>query len=466
MKRAGAVRHVVYLSACGDFVGGVGLETLMRTQPTMHVIVKATIEQRLKYGDYPWTHTVLGPTLFFFNNLRAKESMLKEDLFDEPLGKDGVSRISVPDIALAARNTLLNLTRRNSVIVSNGNIIALQLPHPSHPEDGHTDAVYSIYLQGDHLVSVSADHTVRVWDLRTQRTLYPPLIGHTGSVTSLQCDAAAHNDVIITGGIDGNVMIWQFSTGAAIKAITKAHKRTILSLNFDERYLVTGGMDKQIKLWNRKPMDADHANVPPFAIKPTESDRYQEYSLFATFDGHDAAVNAVKLQDNILISGSGDRTMCIWSLQTGQILQKIKIHQRGIACLQFNGRFIVSGSTDETVRIYDTNQEMEIACLKGHTNLVRSVQAVFDPDGEVKTVISGGYDGNVRIWEQEPGAREWRTQHQFQLNGFEASGDLHPGEDADRFSNRIFSVGFDTSRFVCSGQGPIIRVWDLRSSNK
>lgn len=98
----------------------------MRTQPTMHVIVKATIEQKLKYGDYPWTHTVLGPTLFFSNNLRAKESMLKEDLFDEPLGKAGVSRISVPDIALAVRNTLLNPTRRNSVIVSNGNIIAVQ----------------------------------------------------------------------------------------------------------------------------------------------------------------------------------------------------------------------------------------------------------------------------------------------------------------------------------------------------
>lgn len=108
MKRAATVKHVVYLSACGDFVEGAGLETLMHTQPAMHVIVKATIEQKLKYGDYPWTFTVLGPTLFFSNDLRSKNSMLKEDLFDEPLGKAGVSRISVPDIALAARNTLLD----------------------------------------------------------------------------------------------------------------------------------------------------------------------------------------------------------------------------------------------------------------------------------------------------------------------------------------------------------------------
>ena len=340
----------------------------------------------------------------------------------------------------------------------------LQLPHPSYTQEGHTDVVYKIHLQGDHLLSASADHTVRVWDLRTQRTLYPPLTGHTGSVTSVQFDAAAGNDVIITGGIDGNVMIWRFSTGEAIKTITKAHNRTVLTLDSDERYLVTGGMDKKIKLWNRNLVDANHADVPPSAIKSAENDQYPAYSLLANFEGHDAAVNAVKLKDNILVSGSGDRTMRIWHLPTGEMLHKINIHQKGIACLQYNGRFIVCGATDESVRIYDTDQQVEIACLKGHTNLVRSVQAISDHNGEFKTVISGSYDGSIRVWEQAPGSREWRTQHEIHLNGFQASGDGQDDKDASRFSNRIFSIDLDANRFVCSGQGPMIRVWDLRSA--
>jgi len=341
----------------------------------------------------------------------------------------------------------------------------LQLPHLDHLEDGHTDVVYGVHLKGDHLVSVSADHTARVWDLKTQRLLYPPLIGHTGSVTAVQFDAAA-GDVIITGGTDGSVIIWRFSTGEAIKTISRAHHETVLCLHFDHRYLVTGGKDGKIKLWNRQPLDAGHTDVPQFAIAPAEGDRYQEYSLLASFDGHDAAVNAVKLKDSILVSGSGDRSICIWSLQTGKILRRINIHQRGIACLQYNGRFIVSGSTDESVGIYDTDQETEIACLKGHTNLVRSVQAVFDHDGEVKTIISGSYDGFIRVWEQMPGSREWRTQHQFDLNDFQADGDTHTDSEANHFSNRIFSVDFDGNRFVCSGQGPIVRIWDLRLPNK
>lgn len=111
MKRAGTVKHLVYVSACGDFGSDAGLQSLMRTQSAMHVVVKATIEQKLEYGDYSWTTTILGPTLFFTNDLRSKDSMLEEGFFDEPLGKAGVSRISVPDIALAARNALLNPTK-------------------------------------------------------------------------------------------------------------------------------------------------------------------------------------------------------------------------------------------------------------------------------------------------------------------------------------------------------------------
>jgi hypothetical protein len=102
MKRAGTVKHLVYVSACGDFAVGAGLQEMMRTQSAMHVVVKATIEQKLKYDGFPWTTTVLGLSLFFTNDLRSKDTMLKEGFFDEPPGAAGVSRISTPDIALSS----------------------------------------------------------------------------------------------------------------------------------------------------------------------------------------------------------------------------------------------------------------------------------------------------------------------------------------------------------------------------
>jgi F-box and WD-40 domain protein 1/11 len=346
----------------------------------------------------------------------------------------------------------------------------LQLPRPDHPGDGHAGVVYGVLLQGNYLVSVSADKTARIWDLKTQRLLHPPLVGHTGSVIAVQSDVA--DDAIITGDNDGNIMVWRFSTGEAVKTIPEAHHESVRCLHFDQRYLVTGGKDGKIKLWNRHSLDVNHTDVPEFAIRPAEGDRYQEYSLLTTLEGHDAAVLTLRLRDNILVSGSGDSTMCIWSLQTGQIIHKINIHQSGIASLRYNGRFIVSGSTDNSAKIYDVDKKVEVACLSGHTALIHSVQAVFgDDDGaEVKTIITGSYDGTVRVWEQVPGSREWRTQHQIDVGGFEADQEevLQDNEarDIGRRNFRIFSVDLDANRLVCAGQGPVIRVWNLCSPSK
>lgn len=341
----------------------------------------------------------------------------------------------------------------------------LQLPHPNHPEEGHTDVVYKVRLQGNYLVSVSADRTVRVWDLRTQRSLHRPLVGHTGSVTAVQLDAAAQHDVIFTGDIDGNVMIWRFSTGEAVKTIAEAHCEGVLSLHFDQRYLVTGGRDGKIKLWSRHYLEVDHTDVPECAVRPAERNGFPEYSLLATFEGHHAAVNALKLKDDVIVSGSGDSTICIWNLRNGEILHKIN-NQSGVASLEYNGRFVVSGSTDDSARIHDVGQGVEIACLRGHTNLIRSVQAVFDDRTEVKTIISGSYDGSIRVWGREPGSQEWRTQHQFHISGFQAHEDTQPGDNEDRFDNRVFSIDVDADRFVCAGQGPVIRVWEFRKTSK
>lgn len=340
----------------------------------------------------------------------------------------------------------------------------LQLPHPDHPQDGHTHMIYAVCLQGDYLVSVSADRTARAWDLRTQRCLYPALSGHTGSVIAVQFDAAAHNDVIVTGDAHGSVMVWRFSTGEAVKTIVEAHDDTVLCLHFDHRYLVTGGREGKIKLWNRHSLDANNTDLPGFAARPAEGDRHQEYSHLATFDGHDQAVLALKLKDNVLVSGSGDSSMCIWSLQTSEILQRVNIHQSGVACLQYNGRFIVSGSTDSSAKIYDVDQRAEIACLEGHTNLIRSVQAVSADNAEVKTIVTGSYDGSIRFWEQMPGSHEWQTQQQFHISGFQMLESVH--SDNEDFSNRISSVDLDAERLVCAGHGPIVRVWEFRLPGK
>ncbi|KAH8730718.1 hypothetical protein GQ44DRAFT_746627 [Phaeosphaeriaceae sp. PMI808] len=277
-----------------------------------------------------------------------------------------------------------------------GRFSNFQLPHPSHPDEAHTECVYTIQYSGKYLVSGSRDKTIRVWNLDTQRLIHQPLVGHAASVLCLQFDERPEQDVIISGGSDCRVILWQFSTGRIIKEIEKAHSESVLNLRFDDRYLVTCSKDKTIKVWNRKqmlPTDDTYpsstlksaAKFPSYIINMQDQVETQHlhlkpllpYSLIMTLEGHGAAVNAIQILEGQIVSASGDRSVKVWNVRTGACVRTFSGHSKGIACVQFDGRRIVSGSSDETVRIFDRATGAEVACLQGHTSLVRTVQAQF-----------------------------------------------------------------------------------------
>jgi WD40 repeat protein len=60
-----------------------------------------------------------------------------------------------------------------------------------------------------------------------------------------------------------------------------------------------------------------------------------------------------------------------------------------------DGSRIVSGSSDDTVRVWDADTGVEQAVLNGHTGLVLSVW--WSPDGS--RIVSGSGDATVRVWE-------------------------------------------------------------------
>jgi WD40 repeat protein len=65
-----------------------------------------------------------------------------------------------------------------------------------------------------------------------------------------------------------------------------------------------------------------------------------------------------------------------------------------------NGRRIVSGSHDYTLRLWDTATGQPIgSSLQGHTSLVSSV--AFSPDD--RRIVSGSFDNTLRLWDAATG---------------------------------------------------------------
>ena len=76
-----------------------------------HTKIKPPVEIALRHIT-SFTHTVIGPTLFFENDNKFKDPILQGRLWVEPLGEKGASRVAVADVADAVLIALLDQGRK------------------------------------------------------------------------------------------------------------------------------------------------------------------------------------------------------------------------------------------------------------------------------------------------------------------------------------------------------------------
>lgn len=287
---------------------------------------------------------------------------------------------------------LYNMRRRLESNWELAKAITFQFPHPNHPEEGHNECIYTLQFDSNYLVSGSRDQTMRIWNVHTRRLVRQPLVGHRGSVLCLQFDADPDEDLLVSGSSDSDVIIWKFSTGEILHKITRAHRESVLNVRFDKRILVTSSKDKSIKIFNRRPLHYGELGYRDEMVYPVARNlrRYgyepelarelpvkPPFNLIGKLDGHSAAVNAIQVRDRAVVSASGDRHIKVWNWPDQVCTQTIPAHDKGIACVEFDGRRIVSGSNDFDICIFDAPTGLKVAQLRGHSNLVRTVQAGF-----------------------------------------------------------------------------------------
>ncbi|HVT12425.1 MAG TPA: TIR domain-containing protein [Fimbriimonadaceae bacterium] len=158
--------------------------------------------------------------------------------------------------------------------------------------------------------------------------------------------------------------------------------------------------------------------------------------------GHTGGVNAVALSPDgrLALSGSGDNTVRLWEVESGRCLRVLEGHKDAVWGVSFSGdgRLALSGSEDKTVRLWEVESGRCLRVLEGHTESVYGVS--FSADGRL--ALSGSADSTVRLWEVESG-RCLRV-----LEGHTAP---------------VWGVSFSPNgRLAFSGaQNGVARIWDL-----
>jgi WD40 repeat protein len=206
----------------------------------------------------------------------------------------------------------------------------------------------------------------------------------------------------------------------------QGHSNSVDSVSFSPngKTLASGSYDKTIKLWNLETGQA-----------------------IRTLYGHSDYVISVSFSPDgkTLASGSYDKTIKLWNLETGQAIRTLNGHIDSVSSVSFSpdGKTLASGSGDKTIKLWNLETGEEIRTLNGHSNSVDSVS--FSPDG--KTLASGSGDKTIKLWNLETG-QEIRT-----LNGH---------------SNSVDSVSFSPDgKTLASGSGDkTIKLWNLETGQE
>lgn len=133
--------------------------------------------------------------------------------------------------------------------------------------------------------------------------------------------------------------------------------------------------------------------------------------LHLAFRGHEVhVVTCLQFDSEIILTGSDDSNIDIYSTRSGKSLMRLEGHDGGVWALEYVGNLLVSGSTDRSVRVWNMATGKCLQVFQGHTSTVRCLQ-ILQPvqigtaqDGtpimmpKEPLIITGSRDSTCRVW--------------------------------------------------------------------
>ncbi|KAF8582321.1 WD40 repeat-like protein [Ramaria rubella] len=390
-----------------------------------------------------------------YNRVRSQTRQLYACKSEFSLRRSAPAAFSSQASALKPDYKLLHQTHtllRNRIFHSSYRLTYLQT---SQTPNSHTSTIYCLQLHTfpdsvdspgrQVLFTGSRDLTIRQWDL--SRGIVERIFKgiHEGSVLSL-CVRANR---LVSGGNDARVVVWDLETGEAVKTI-QDHLDSVPCVRLDDKRLVSCSKDQTIRTYllpDLSPhlvLDSHRAAVNAIAISPTHivsasGDRSirlwdpETGDLLHCFERHhNRGIASLDFSPPYILSGSSDKQLRFFNVLTShgwstssylepyaqttpasnvcqacgnadgtiadalnqKSMKRAQTHKGMVRSVVIGNQFVVSGSYDQTIKVWDRTTGEPVADLMGGHN-----GKIFSIAADCTKIVSCGDDQRICIWD-------------------------------------------------------------------
>ncbi|KAI0835023.1 WD40 repeat-like protein [Hypoxylon sp. FL0890] len=365
-----------------------------------------------------------------------------------PMSAANAAAMAVPDphIGLPSLRKLhlfKSLYRRHYMIRkswTSGKVKPSHVAFAAHPRH----VITCLQFDEDKIITGSDDMLIHVYDTKTGK-LRRRLEGHEGGVWALQYEG----NFLVSGSTDRTVRVWDIEKGLCTQ-VFYGHTSTVRCLQIlmptdtgkvengqsvmmpPKPLIITGSRDSQLRVW-RLPESGSRRYIQ---TGPPANDTDCPYYI-RTLQGHSHSVRAIAAHADTLVSGSYDNTVRVWRISTGETVHVLQGHSQKVysVVLDVARNRCISGSMDSFVKIWDLETGSCLHTLEGHTLLVGLL------DLRDERLVSAAADSTLRIWDPESGrCQSTLTAHTGAITCFQHDG-----------------------RKVISGSDRTLKMWDIRT---
>ncbi len=329
-----------------------------------------------------------------------------------------------------------------------------------HLTHAQQEAVVAVGLQpqGQRVTGVDVDGHVSVWDVGEHKE--PKLLHHFATAFTLIRLVAFSRDgqSVVIGHRDGTVRLWQAATGeATLRLVGTTGLIFALALSPDGRMLVTGGREGHLSLWRlpsaelQQVIETKAGAIRTLAFSPDGKflasghedlairlwtlDAQANLHLHHTLLGHTQKIWSVAFgpspapqpeqrpgmhpdmqpERQLLVTGSSDQTVRVWDAETGHTLYMLRGQARVLAAHTLRQLpptqaqshptphwLLAAAGYDQLIHLWQGQGN----AVDGSHRLLHGARGplyavAISPDG--RSVVAGGYDMNIYLWDRVSG---------------------------------------------------------------